>query len=75
MQTADFDLNDPRFLRRARAVREALDDGEPMTLGDIADRLGLTFECFMHHLASEMLRQAPGLGGVMVFDVEEVTLQ
>lgn len=75
MLTANSYMTRPAFAERCREVRADLDGGVPMSLGDIADRLGLSFDEFVHHLAAEIFRQAPDVGGVLVCDAEKVTLQ
>lgn len=69
-----YDLfNDPAFIRRAQEVRRDLDEGAPMTIGDIANALGMPFELFAQCVAFEMFRRAPDLLGVVVAEVEEAT--
>lgn len=75
MLTSSNYLTRPGFADRCREVRADLEAGEPMTLGEIADRLGMPFETFTEHLAGEMFRRAPGLGGVVVFEATEETIQ
>lgn len=66
MLTDAFSFSDPAFLKRCREVRRDLDDGVPMSLGDIAGALGMPFELFSVCHAAEYFRQAPDLGGVVV---------
>lgn len=61
----EFDLTDPDFVARAREVRRALDNGEPMSLGDIADRLGMSFQVFTKYMAGEIFQQFDDIEGVM----------
>lgn len=61
-----IDLKDQAFLQRAADLRHDLDDGTRMTLGEIADALGMPFEQFALHLVGEFFRQDPSLDGVMI---------
>lgn len=59
-------LNDPEFLKRAAKVRQDLEDGEQMTLDEIAAALGMPFEQLALHLVGEFFRQDPSLDGAMI---------
>lgn len=65
----------PGFSERCREVRADLEAGEAMTLGDIADRLGMPFEAFTSHLAAEMFRQDRSIGGVVILEATAETIQ
>ncbi len=75
MLTSNDYLTRPGFADRCREVRADLEAGEPLTLGEIADRLGMPFETFTEHLAGEMFRQAPGISGVVIFEPRVETVQ
>ena len=74
MATEALDLNDPEFLGRCADVRRDLETGIPMNLGEIADRLEMSFDTFMQFLAAEMFRRAPDLNGVVVGEVVQESL-
>lgn len=65
----------PSFAARCREVRADLEGGVPMSLEQIAHRLGLPFGEFIEHLSAEIFRQAPDVCGVLVCDVEKATVQ
>ena len=69
-----FGLESPRFAERARAVREALDNGEALSLGEIADRLEMPFEILVDFLASAMLAIDPDIADVVIADVTGGTI-
>ena len=75
MLTANSYMTRPAFADRCREVRADLEAGEPLTLGEIADRLHLPFEVFMDHVAGEMFRQDRSIGGVMILEAHEETIQ
>jgi len=75
MPNPDFDFNDPDFRNRCREVNADLEIGVPMTLGEIADRLGMDFDLFAEFLAAEMFSQAPDLRGVVVGEIVQETVQ
>lgn len=65
----------PAFAERCREVRADLEAGLPLSLGEIADRLGMPFEIFTEHLAAEMFRQDRSVGGVVILEAHEDTIQ
>ncbi len=62
---------DLAFAERARDVRADLEAGVPLTLGEIADRLGISFDELALWAAAEMFRQAPDLAGVALLHREQ----
>lgn len=74
LTNADY-LTRPAFADRCRDVRADLEDGIPMTLGQIADRLHLPFEVFMDHVAGEIFKIDPSVEGVVIFEAHEDTVQ
>lgn len=75
MLTSENYLTRPAFAERCREVRADLEAGEPMSLGEIADRLHLPFEVFMDHVAGEIFKIDPSVEGVVIFEAHEDTVQ
>lgn len=74
MNHEPFNLDDPAFLDRCAKVRRDLEAGVPLELGEIADRLEMSFDLFVEFLSAEMFRQDPELAGVVVGEVVQEAL-
>ena len=62
-------MADPGFSALCKQLAADLDAGAPMTLGDIADYLGIPWDVFARELGAEIVRQT-GLT-VAVLDADE----